>query len=279
MPLPVNVTPPRPQNPGEWVEKLARLGYATKGVVYAVIGVLALQAAIGAGGSTEGTRGAIQEIGDKPFGQLLLVLTAAGLLGYSVWRIFEAIFDPTREGRRPEGIAKRIGYLVSGLTYLGLAYWTASIVLGWGSGGTGDGEVEQEWTARLLSQPFGPWLVGLLGAIVIGVGLYHINKAYKSEFTEGFNPSRTPVQGRRWVERIGRFGLAARGVTFCIIGAFLIQAAIRFDPNQARGLGGALRSLLEQPYGPWLLGIVAAGLIAYGAYCLSLARYSHFPTR
>lgn len=267
------------RNFDDWIARLGRAGYLTKGVVYAVVGVLAVQVALGAGGSAEGTTGAILEIGDQPFGLLLLGLTAVGLFGYSLWRFMEAWLDLDRAGRDARGIVKRIGYVVSGVMYLGLSVWCAWIVLGDGSAqGAASGDSQREWTARLLSQPFGQWIVGAVGAIVIAVGLYHLYKAYSSRFMKRYDSGELRGKQRRWARRIGRVGLSARGVTFGIIGGFLVQAAVQTDPGEAQGLGGALQTLAAQPYGPWLMGSVAVGFIFYGVYCASQARYSRFST-
>lgn len=259
---------------GDWLEPLAQIGYATKGFVYLLIGVLAFQAAINMGGSTEGTRGAILTIGDSPFGQVLIAMTALGLFGYALWRFVEAWLDPHGEGSDAKGIAKRGGYATSGLVYLGLAVWSAWIVLGAGGGGSANGSSQREWTATVLAQPFGQWLVGLAGAVVVGVGVYHFKKAYQNTFMRRYRTgSMTPTQ-RQWAKRAGTFGLTARGVAFCVIGGFLIEAAREADPSETRGLSGALETLEQQPYGPWLLGLVALGFVAYGIHCFALARFS-----
>lgn len=264
---------------GNWIERGARVGYAAKGVVYVIIGVLALQVAIGSGGETTDSRGAIYEIAEAPFGKVLLVLIAVGLFGYAVWRLVEAAVDPEYQNDGAKGVVKRIGIAISGLTYGFLAYTAAAIAFGWGSQGSGGANggggnsTQQEWTAQLMAQPFGQWLVGLVGVIIIGVGLYQFKKAYTASFMDRYRVGAMSATEKTWAERVGRFGLAARGVIFCMIGAFLIQAAIQAQPSETRGLSGALDTLARQPYGPWLLGIVAAGLVAFGAYCFVSARY------
>jgi hypothetical protein len=260
---------------GGWVETGARFGYATKGVIYIIIGVLATQAAIGAGGATEGSKGAIETIAGQPFGRILLGVTALGLIGYVIWRLVQATLDPEHEGTDVKGIAIRLGYAVSGVAYAMLAFLAARIALSVGGGG---GENSQQaLTATVLAQPFGQWLVGAIGVIVIGVGLVHFYLAYKAEFMRQYTGEMSPTQ-RRWARRIGQGGLSARGVTFGIIGGFLIQAAVQADASEAKGLGGALQMLAEQPYGPWLLAVVALGLVAYGVYCFSQARYRRVST-
>lgn len=258
------------------LESLARLGYATKGVVYAVIGVLAVMMAVGAGGASTNSRGALQIIAEQPFGRILVGVTALGLLGYALWRFVQAVHDPEGKGSDVKGIIQRLGYGVSGIVYVGLTVVAARLALTGGGGGGGDSQ--QAWTAQLLAQPFGQWLVGILGAVVIGVGLYHFYQAYKATFMKEYKTGEMSATERRGAKRCGQFGLVARGVTFGIIGGFLITAAVQADASEARGVAGALTTLAYQPYGPWLLGAVALGLIAYSVFCFSQARYRHLPT-
>jgi hypothetical protein len=259
-----------------WVERLARLGYLAKGIVYAIVGVLAVQAAFGAGGQTTDTKGALGAIAAQPFGKFLLALLTVGLIGYVVWRFVQAVQDPEHKGDDAKGWATRLGYAVSGLIYASLAFTAIGLIRG--SGGGGGGNSEQDWTARLLAQPFGQWLVGLVGAFVIGLGFYQLYQAYKAKFRKQMKLQEMSPTEETWATRIGRFGLGARGVVFCIIGFFLLQAARQSDASQVRGLDGALQSLAQQPYGPWLLGIVALGLVAYGIHMAVQARYIRIPS-
>ena len=258
------------KNPSLWVERLARFGYAAKGVVYGIVGLLAAQAAFGTGGKTTDTKGALQEIVTQPFGKVLLGVVAIGLFGYVLWQFVQAIKDPEGKGTDTKGILQRIGYAISGIIYAGLALSAVRIILGSPSGNSNS---TQDWTARLLSQPFGQWLVGTVGAFIIGLGFYQFYKAFTTKFRKEFNLSELSDTEQKWVKAISRFGLAARGVVFCLIGFFLIQAARKSDAGEAGGLGEALETLREQPYGAWLLGIVALGLIAYGIYMVMQARY------
>lgn len=157
------------RHPTVWIERLARFGYASKGVVYGIVGLLAAQAASGEGGKTTDTRGALRTILTQPFGKVLLSLVAIGLMGYVLWRFVETIKDPDNKGKDAKGLAQRLGYAVNGLIYAGLAFSAISLVLGSGSGSSNSTE---DWTAILLSQPFGQWLVGTVGAFVIGLGFY-----------------------------------------------------------------------------------------------------------
>jgi hypothetical protein len=257
-------------NASPWVERLARFGYATKGAVYILVGILALGVATGMGGYTTSPPGAIQIVGSqRPFGQVLLIVVTIGLAGYALWRLIQAIADPDREGHDARGIARRTGHGVAALGYGGLALTAARLVLASGGGGGSP----RDWTAWLLSWPFGQVLVVGVGVGVVGYGLHQLYQAYKAEFREYLKLGQMSNREQTWTMRGGRFGLAARGVVFGIIGMFLIQAALRFNPNEAQGLGGALQELLRQPFGPWVLGVVALGLVAYGALMLALARY------
>lgn len=255
-----------------WFERLARLGFAAKGFVYFVVGLLALQAALGVGGQTTDSRGALQEIVTQPFGKFLLVLITIGIIGYVLWRIVQVILDPEHPEHRNDAkqIIHRIGYAFSAIIYTGLAITAVKLILG--SGGA-DGNATQDWTARLLSQPFGQWLVGLAGAIGLGVGLAYLYEAYKAKFQRHFKLNQMTATERTWAKRLGQFGIAARGIVFGIIGVFLMQAARQSDASQAKGIGGALATLAQQPFGPWLLALVALGLIAYSIYSVVEARY------
>lgn len=264
-----------PQPTGDaitWVVWLARAGYAAKGFVYIIIGALAVQVAIGSGGRTTGPTGALDSIANAPFGQVLLYLVALGLFGYAIWRLVQAWVDPENEGSDAKGIVKRIGYAVSGIIYGAFGVEAVRIAMG-SSGGSSDGSQAQDWTARLMAQPFGIWLVGIVGVIIIGTGLYQFYRAYSAKFRTKLKLHEMNREEEKWATRAGRIGFAARGVVYLTIGSFLITAAIQSNPEQAGGIGEALQTLAQQPYGPWLLGLVAMGLAAYGFFAIVLARY------
>ena len=254
-----------------WVEKLARFGYAARGVVYAVIGILAIQTAFFGRGQATGTEGAIRTIAEQS--RILLVLIAIGLIGYALWRFVQAFLDPEGLGRDAKGMVKRGAMLASGLIYGGLALTAFRIMSGSGdAAGSGQGG-NQALTASILDKPFGRWPVALAGIAVIASALHQIWSAYTKRFERKLNTAEMNEQERRMALRTGQLGLSARGIAFLITGWFLVQAALKYDPSQARGLGGALETLARQPYGPWLLGLVALGLIAFGAYSFLEARY------
>lgn len=255
-----------------WFEHLTRLGFAAKGVVYFVVGLLAAQAALGAGGRTTNTTGALQEIIAQPFGRLLLAIVAFGMVGYVLWRGAQAILDPEHSQQKlnAKRVVLRIGYAISAIAYSGLALTAVKLILG---GARDNRDATHDWTARLLAQPFGQWLVGLAGAIVVLVGVSYLYQASTAKFQRKFNLEQMSHAERFWTKRFGQFGIAARGIVFSVIGMFLIMAALDLNPNEAVGLGGALAILAAQPFGFWILGLVALGLIAYSIYSFIEARY------
>jgi hypothetical protein len=254
-----------------WVEGAARIGYVVRGLLYIVVGVLAVQVALGVGGQTTDKKGAIEVLGSQPFGKFLLVLIVIGLAGYSLWGFVRAFLDPLKRGTDPKGIAQRIGYLVSALVYGSLIFPTVDYLRGASGGGSSQGS--QDLTAKLLSVPLGQWLVGLIGIIGMVGGLGQIWQAVTADFKKDLKSDEMSANEMKWAVRVGRFGSAARGVTFAILGFFVLQAALRYDPQQAQGLDAALRTIAAQPYGPWLLAIVALGLVSFGIYSILCARW------
>ncbi|MEG4277169.1 DUF1206 domain-containing protein [Microcoleus sp. MON1_C1] len=255
-----------------WFERLARLGYASKGLVYFIVGFLAAQAAFSTGGRTTDTSGALSEIVNQPFGKILLFLVTIGIIGYALWRIVQTILDPEHQGQKMDAkrIAQRIGYALSALGYAGLALTAVKLIMG---SAVSKSDSTEDLTAQILAQPFGQWLVGLAGSIVIGVGFSYFYEAYKAKFRRHFKLDEMSPTEQKWATRLGRFGIAARGIVFVIIGFFFIQAARLSDASQTKGLGEVLAILAQQPFSPVILALVPLGLIAYGIYSVIEARY------
>ena len=256
---------------GPAIALLARAGYAAKGVVYALVGALAVLAAAGHGGSTTGSRGALRSLLDKPYGLAILAVIAVGLGGYALWCFVRATLDPERDGTNAKGVAKRLGQFGKGVVHAALVVAVIGMMRGAGPGDD-DGRV-RDWTAWLMSFPLGIWLVGIAGASVVVYGLRQLHRAWNVDLDDQLDLGRMGAALHQWTIRFSRFGMAARGVVFGLIGTFLVLAAWRSNPGEARGVGGALRTLQQQPYGPFILGAVALGLVAYGAYQLILARH------
>jgi hypothetical protein len=257
-----------------WVELLSRLGYATKGIVYTIVGILALQAASGVRSANVSTSDALTQIYTQPFGRILLIIVGVGLAGYVLWRELQAFLDPEHNGSGMEAIAKRVGYFFSGLGYVALAYSAFQLVF---TGRGSSSNSTQDWTARVMGMPGGRWLIGFVGLVIIGVGVVQFVRAFKASFKKYLDLSEMDRDARPWTIRIGQIGTAARGVVYTLIGLFLVRAAWQYDPQEAGGLGQALQRIVQQPYGPWLLAVIAVGLIAYGLYAVIMARYRRMP--
>jgi hypothetical protein len=251
-----------------WLPLLARIGVGAKGISFGIVGVLALELALGRGGKSTSREGALATLAREGWGELLLFALAAGFAAYAVWRLAQAFFE--RDEEEPKRWAKRIGYLGRAAIYSGLTYTAIKLAAG-SAADESQNERARKTTAEILSWPAGTWLVALGGACIIGVGLYNGYRAVTRSFTDRWQGGGGEVG--TWATRIGVVGLLARLVVFALIGGFAIKAAVEYEPREAVGLDGALQKLTHQSYGPWLLGLTAAGLLAYAIFCFADARY------
>lgn len=274
--MPVEATDVVTREAAPWIERGARLGYAAKGVVYLVIGALAALAAAGEGGGTTDSRGALRAIDTSGPGHWLLLVVGVGLVGYAVWGLVGSAIDAERRGSDAKGLALRVGLAARGLAYgaLGIAafrlFFTAR-------GSSGDGA--EHWTARLLGVPFGRSLTVAAGVAIIGYALYQFWRAAMKNLRKRLHLAEAGPGGAAWVLRLARFGIAARGVVFLVIGWFLVKAGLTRDPSRAGGIADSLDALRAQPYGAIVLGVVAVGLMAFGLWELANARYRDIDVR
>jgi hypothetical protein len=249
-------------------ELLSRAGFVARGLIYAIIGILALKLALGHGGKLTDQKGALHTIARQPFGKLLLTLVAIGLGGYSLWRLIRAVI-----GHGPEGSDSgfdRVAAFASGIAYGVMCALAIEILLG--SGGGNGGNVKKS-TAGALGWPAGTWIVGIAGVVLFGVALYQGYRGITRKFLEDSKVEEMKPEVKKWITRLGTVGHLARMVVFGLVGIFLVKAAIDYNARKAVGLDGALAKITHYSYGPFLLGIVAVGLIAFAVYSLSDARY------
>lgn len=247
------------------LKRWAQMGYSARGVIYLVIGGLALLAAFGErGGQTTNSKGAILKILEQPFGNVMIFLLIIGLLGYSAWRLIQCFKDPDGHGSTGKGLAVRSGLFISAVTHILLAFWAAKLLMGTGSGSLGsEGR-------SFLTTNLGQIALGIAGTVVIATGFAHIYKGATARFEKYMT---IPANRRSWARPVCQFGLIARGMVWLIIGWLSIKAAWMAKGGEIDGTSEALQTLRDHAYGPWLLGIVAAGLFAFGIYCLLEAAY------
>ncbi len=256
---------------------LARLGYLARGIVYLIIGALAMVAAVSRREQIPGVRGVLQDLGHAPLGQVLSMAVGVGLLAFAIWRGVQAIADTDRRGASIEGVTIRTGWAISALIHIALATYAIGIAFGFRLG-TASADVTgnvgvQSWSAWLLGKPGGRELLGVIGIIIAGVGISQIVQGWQELYHRHLT---VDWHKRKWADPVCKFGLMARGVAFIIVGAFAAVAAYEANPTAARAFGGALHALLARTYGAALLFVVALGLIAFAFYSFLEAIYHQF---
>jgi Domain of Unknown Function (DUF1206) len=253
------------------LELLERLGYAVRGALYAVMGLLALRIVLSvAGGETTDLTGSLVFLIGNPLGKVVLIVAAAGLAAYSLWGFTRAIYDPLRRGSDASGYMARLGFVSSALSYAAIVFFALQVLAGAGAS-SADGT--QKTVASVLTHPAGGPFTILIGLVVIGVGVGQFLESVRATFAQDLKSAEMSASTRVTVVNLGRFGMFARGVIFLIIGWFVVQAGIQHDPAQAQGFGGAFVFLLAQPFGRILLGIVALGFVALGLHSFACARW------
>jgi hypothetical protein len=249
--------------PVGWV---ARVGLTARGLVYVLIGVLALTVARG-GHKEVDQKGALQQVLTHSYGSVLVGAMAAGFAAYALWRLSEAAFGVTGEGR---AVGPRIQSLVRGLIYAALAVSAVSLLQGSHSSQAGQ---QSEITARVMHHSGGRWLVGLVGLAIAAAGLILAWQGVRLRFMKYFPAGALKPRVRALVRALGGFGTVARGLVFAVVGVLVVVAAERFEPSKAGGLDEALKTLRDRSYGQLILTVIALGLIAFGMYGLLEARY------
>jgi hypothetical protein len=260
----------------EWLDRAARAGFAARGVLYLTVAFLAASIALGRAGEPADKQGAVQTLADTPLGTFLLVLLVGGLTGLGLWQAAEALWGRTSERNDGKRAAKRAASAGKAVLYLALAASAASVLLQGDGSQAGGGEQETKesnWTARVLELPAGRVLVILAGLALLGAGGWLVARGVQRKFEKHLKTGVMSPSLRRASSVVGLLGHVARGVVAGLAGLLLIKAAIDYDPQEAKGVDGTLRTIAEQPYGKVLLLLAAAGLAAFGLFSFIEARY------
>ena len=246
---------------------LARAGLTARGVIYILIGWVAMLVALGQSSRQADQQGALQLLARQPYGLVSLWLIGIGFAAYALWRLSEAAFGVTGEGN---GAGPRLKSLARGVIYAGFAYLTFQVISGSAGSQT---KKQQDLTAKVMHHSGGRWLVGLVGLIIVIAGLTLVFEGIRRKFMKFLETSRMSPRTRRIVERLGVTGTIARGVVFALAGVLVVEAAVTYKPAKAGGIDKALLTLRNQPFGEFLLILAALGLIVFGIYALCEARW------
>jgi hypothetical protein len=250
------------------LNKAARVGFLAKGLVYALIGVLAFQIALGDSEQAD-QKGAMQSVAEQPGGSVVLWLMVIGFTGYALWRFAEAAWGRRDEMDEKKRTVKRIGSAANGLVYLAFAVLAFKTVTSSSSSGSSG----QSMTAKVLGWPGGQALVVIAGLVIIAIGIGLTIRGLKTDFEKHLDTGRMSRRTFEAVRRLGQVGYVARGIVFGLVGIFVIKAAMDHQPGKAEGFDVALKSVAEAPFGQFLLMAAAIGLVCFGAYCVAEARY------
>lgn len=249
----------------ETVDVLARFGLVCRGAVWLLVGVLAFDTALGGQDRADRT-GALSVVKDQPFGEVLLLALALGFTGYAGWRLLEAAVGHRDADDDRTKWAKRGASLFRGGVYAALAYSTFHFLFGHAGS-----DKTKPATVRVMSHSGGVVLVAAVGAGLVIGGLVMAVRGVKQDFDDKLKP--VPKALRSVVHVVGTVGLVGRGLVFALIGWFLIDAAVSYDPDKAKGLDAALKSLAHEPLGQLAIGLAAVGLVAFGLWSFAEARW------
>lgn len=251
-----------------WFEKFARFGLVSKGIVYFLMGGLSVLAAFGLSSEKGDKSEAFKLIYEQPYGRVILIAIAIGLLGYVMLRLMQAFKNTENKGKDLKGTLDRIGYGMSALMYLGIGIYAMKLVLQGASSDQGDSR--QFIVSKIFEYPGGEYIVGIASLIVIGMGIYQIARVVTGKFMKRVNLYNSNMKDA--FKTAGVIGYISRGIVLGIIGYFLFHAAWLSNPNEAKGTGAAF-DFLQNTFGSLMMALVAIGLAAYGVFCFVKAKY------
>jgi len=260
----------RKVNDNPWFERGVRVGLIGYGIVHLLIGWLALQLAFGDRSGSPDQQGALQQIAQESYGDVLLWTIGIGLLFMAVWQVFEALWGHTSRDE-PKRTIKRVGSAGKVVIYAIVGISSIKFAMEAQSGGKSSTD---SMTADLMKQTAGQWLVAAVGIVIIVVGVMQVKRGVTKSFTKDLRGDATSGTSGTAVEKFGQVGYISKGIAVGVVGLLFVWAAWDHDPKKAGGLDTALRKILDQPFGPVLLGAIALGIIAFGLYCFAWAKYA-----
>jgi hypothetical protein len=251
------------------LEYVARGGFIGYGIVHLIFAWIVLQVAFGGSRQESDQSGALQQLAGNGVGKFLLVLIAIGMVGLAIWQGFEAAIGESGPQDK-SAIAERVVSGVRAILYLTLAWYAVNVLRGAKSSMADN---QQNKSAGIMAHSGGRWLIGLVGVIVLGVGIGIFVYGVTKKFLKHLNTQQMALSVRKSTTRLGMAGYAAKGVAYAIAGVLVVVAAVTYDPDKARGLDAALKTLAGHPWGVWLLALIGVGIGAFGIYCFAQARY------
>jgi hypothetical protein len=250
----------------QWLQRFTRFGFASNGIVYCLMGVLTVLAALGLNSQKGDKTQAFKFVYEQPFGKFLLIAIAVGLCGYVMLRVLQAFLDTGGEGKSAKGLVNRVGYAISAMLYLSLIIYAIKLA----SGNAGSGNSQKFVVAKVMEYPMGEWIIGIVALISIGAGLNQIYLGFSKKFMKKVNLYKSGYYDM--FQRAGMIGVASRGLVFSIVGYFLLRAALDSNPAEAEGTAEAF-DFLQNNFGNVLMCLVAMGLVAYGIFMFIRARH------
>ncbi|WP_028651955.1 DUF1206 domain-containing protein [Nocardioides halotolerans] len=259
----------RQAHQSEWLDHAARIGLVAYGLVHLVLAWLAVQLALGDNEGSADSQGAVQQLAEQPFGEALVWAVGIGMFLLALWQALEALFGYrqeqgfTRVRKRVTAAGKAVVYVVIGVSAVRAATGPSS--------SQKDGT--DSTTAKIMGWPGGQAIVVVVGLVIIGMGAYLVHRAWTEKFAKHINAEgKTGETGKAYLW-FGKAGYTAKGVTFGVVGALFLYAGLTHDPKKSGGLDQALHKVLQQPFGPFLLVVIALGLACYGLFCFARARH------
>jgi hypothetical protein len=254
------------------INKIKQFGFYSKGIVYALIGILAAMVAAGLGGDLKGPTGLVSFLDNLPAGRILVAIVALGLFAYSVWCFYASIYDPNENGANNR-IRIRLVYAYSGVIYSLIAFSFGKAAFT--TANPSEGSSEKAALNELLTEEWGVWAIGIIAIAMAGNALWQIYLAYCGEYMALVDDDPKGKKELMLLKRSGKYGYLARGVVFAVLAFFMLKVFLNRNEEDYKGTAGAFAYLLNLEYGPFLMGIVALGMIGYGVFCILVARHSN----